>query len=350
MKLNLQRFASESIEKLNVVLLNAMTQTGTANVNDNIYLIGGLVGTSNSTSSDIYKFNTSNSEITLCNAKIPTGFYTTINNCVAVGKCIYMFGGNSIRDKYIQKYDTENDTCEVVYTFNYEWINGVGLAAIGNDIYLIGGRKKNKGASKGSYLTSIYKFNTLNNTLSDTGIGFTGGSVCTIVKGTDIYMFGGTINGSNNNAVRKFDTETNTITVLPTTIPFTGVMKGVIIDNYIYLIKAEVDYTQTTINNEIYKFNVLNNSIEKLDITFPDNLNGRGWATNGINCYGLGGNTIGYSTKAQNVIYKLNTTQQGGGTNRLKFGTETPTKLYMGTTEVRKVYMGETLVYETSGQ
>ena len=35
-------------------------------------------------------------------------------------------------------------------------------------------------------------------------------------------------------------------------------------------------------------------------------------------------------------------------TNKLKFGTETPTKLYMGATEVTKAYMGETLVYETS--
>lgn len=33
-------------------------------------------------------------------------------------------------------------------------------------------------------------------------------------------------------------------------------------------------------------------------------------------------------------------------TNKLKFGTETPTKLYMGETEVTKAYMGETLVYE----
>ena len=35
-------------------------------------------------------------------------------------------------------------------------------------------------------------------------------------------------------------------------------------------------------------------------------------------------------------------------TNKLKFGTATPTKLYMGDSEVTKVYMGETLVYETS--
>ena len=38
--------------------------------------------------------------------------------------------------------------------------------------------------------------------------------------------------------------------------------------------------------------------------------------------------------------------KQGGGTNNLKFGTETPSKLYMGETEVTKVYMGEVLVYE----
>ncbi len=37
-------------------------------------------------------------------------------------------------------------------------------------------------------------------------------------------------------------------------------------------------------------------------------------------------------------------------TNKLKFGTETPTKLYLGAIEVTKAYMGETLVYETSQQ
>ena len=35
-------------------------------------------------------------------------------------------------------------------------------------------------------------------------------------------------------------------------------------------------------------------------------------------------------------------------TNKLKFGTETPTKLYMGDSEVTKAYMDETLVYEKS--
>ena len=35
-------------------------------------------------------------------------------------------------------------------------------------------------------------------------------------------------------------------------------------------------------------------------------------------------------------------------TNKLKFGSETPSKLYMGENEVTKAYMGETLVYEKS--
>lgn len=34
------------------------------------------------------------------------------------------------------------------------------------------------------------------------------------------------------------------------------------------------------------------------------------------------------------------------GTNKLKFGAETPSKLYLGSTEVTKAYMGDTLVYE----
>ena len=41
---------------------------------------------------------------------------------------------------------------------------------------------------------------------------------------------------------------------------------------------------------------------------------------------------------------------EDSGTNKLKFGTKTPSKLYMGETEVTKAYMGETLVYEKSQQ
>ena len=44
----------------------------------------------------------------------------------------------------------------------------------------------------------------------------------------------------------------------------------------------------------------------------------------------------------------INYAQTATGINKLKFGTETPTKLYMGATEVTKAYMGETLVYEKS--
>lgn len=35
-------------------------------------------------------------------------------------------------------------------------------------------------------------------------------------------------------------------------------------------------------------------------------------------------------------------------TNKLKFGTQTPSKLYMGDTEITKAYMGDVLVYEKS--
>lgn len=47
------------------------------------------------------------------------------------------------------------------------------------------------------------------------------------------------------------------------------------------------------------------------------------------------------------LLVTINYTQTStGGTNKLKFGTETPSKLYMGETEVTKAYMGDTLVYE----
>lgn len=45
---------------------------------------------------------------------------------------------------------------------------------------------------------------------------------------------------------------------------------------------------------------------------------------------------------------QANGVKQGGsgGTNKLKFGTETPSKLYIGETEVTKAYLGDTLVYQ----
>lgn len=46
------------------------------------------------------------------------------------------------------------------------------------------------------------------------------------------------------------------------------------------------------------------------------------------------------------LLVTINYTQTATGTNKLKFGTETPSKLYIGETEVTKAYMGETLVYE----
>lgn len=47
-----------------------------------------------------------------------------------------------------------------------------------------------------------------------------------------------------------------------------------------------------------------------------------------------------------NGQYTTRSNTPTGGTNKLKFGTETPSKLYMGKTEVTKAYLGDTLVYE----
>lgn len=52
------------------------------------------------------------------------------------------------------------------------------------------------------------------------------------------------------------------------------------------------------------------------------------------------------NTSGGTITITSKQTSSSGGTNNLKFGMETPIKLYMGTTEVLKAYMGETLVYE----
>ena len=76
-----------------------------------------------------------------------------------------------------------------------------------------------------------------------------------------------------------------------------------------------------------------------------------GWTDNAYKTISITGGTDATNTDLITWL-EANATQQGGsgGINNLKFGTETPTKLYLGATEVTKAYMGETLVYETSQQ
>lgn len=122
----------------------------------------------------------------------------------------------------------------------------------------------------------------------------------------------------------------------------------------------------------------LDSGIEGIHMTTPDESIDRTITTNGL--YGSLNNTIttfvvtlknGYTmnkmlvgtsevtaTSENTYEYTFNTDEievsftskkmSSGGTNKLKFGTETPSKLYIGETEVTKAYMGETLVYEKS--
>lgn len=103
------------------------------NVGDYIYIMGGAA-----IRRDIYKHEIGSSTVFMVYAKLSQPLRSI--PCVAIGKYIYMIGGesNTTNVTLIQRYDTELDTIE---TMSYSLIYGVsaaGVAEYNGKIYVIG--------------------------------------------------------------------------------------------------------------------------------------------------------------------------------------------------------------------
>ena len=137
-------------------------------------------------------------------------------------------------------------------------------AVVGTDIYLFGGEE---------YPRRIRKFDTITETITilNTEIGTSCYGMASAVVGTDIYLFGGL--GSSNsysNVIYKFDTITETITTLSTKIPYAaGYMASAVVGTDIYLFGGyNVGYS-TDYSTKICKFDTKTETITTLSTVLP---------------------------------------------------------------------------------
>ena len=137
------------------------------------------------------------------------------NNCIYYGLGQTKNTSNSpIQNTDIYKYDLSSNTITKVKSI-LNTIYGCG-AVVGNKLYSFYG-------AKSSSNVDIVNLDTLEEQyLTGTGGRFNYSNQCCAVVGTDIYVFGGSYynnyNDYYNDKVTKFDTLTNTATVLSTSV------------------------------------------------------------------------------------------------------------------------------------
>lgn len=201
--------------------------------NGKIYIFGGTTNYSSSSSSNnIRCYDIATDELTTKNAVLPIAMWGVA--CCVVGDYIYTFGGNNINlQNYICKYDTINDTLEIV---GYLGSNRAEIATclIGSKIYLFGGFPN---------IDIIQCFETTDNTLSTMNATLTNGGCYIGVTniGTDVYLVGGEQYTSSaglimkREYIEKYDTLTDTISIVLNTSEVSGpVYTTVTYDNQIY--------------------------------------------------------------------------------------------------------------------
>lgn len=196
----------------------------------------------------------------------------------AVGTNIYILGGNGVH-KSIYKFDTLTNTIETLSAELPYSLYTPGCAVVGTKIYLFGGSQYVDSSST-IYHDTICVFDTTDETLEvlSATLPAVANGIAAAAVGTDVYLFGGYTPQSNestnprSNNILCFNTVTQTISTLATKIPkYYANDKGgvsnasaVAVGNKIYLIGGltTADSTNTyRVSHEIYVFDAEFNTI-----------------------------------------------------------------------------------------
>ena len=204
--------------------------------------------------------------------------------------------------KYISKITLSEPNISLAINMA-EAKEGASAAAVGSDIYIFGGYNGS------SYTKTIYKYNTISNSITtlSTTLPALNTDASAVAVGTNIYIFGGRSSGSTfTKTIYKFDTTTETITTLSTTMAYNLANLGAILyGRYIYLFGG--DKTTSAKINNIYKFDTTTETITQLSTTIPTSLSKMAIARVENRIYLFGGEG---SSNSINNIYKFDTTTE----------------------------------------
>jgi len=223
-------------------------------VGSNIYYLGGTTSASALLSTN-YRYNTSNNTWSIM-APLPR--VLAGHGAIAVGGKIYVFGGSRTNNSHSSPsnttycYNPETNTWTTLTNMPAS-LSGMGVAAIGDIVYIFGGRN-----NPNSY-SNCYSYNTITDTWSNlSNFPTVEYEIAMCAYGGIVYAFG----GATTNQVRTYNPVTDTfsaITLMPTTLP---ACRAILVDSDVYI------FTGTTYS--LYKYNIPSNTWTTLT-GFPDN-------------------------------------------------------------------------------
>ena len=228
---------TNTISTLDTKLPQATYGMAAVVVDKKVYLFGG-VGSSNTTINTINVFDTETNTISTLSQTVPSRHNMA---AAVVDKKVYLFGGMYIYNSWsyydtISVFDTETNTVTTLSQKLPSKAGNIASAVIGTKVYLFGGSQQSSG-----FLDTINVFDTETNTIStlDTTIPTAADGIASAVIGTKVYLFGGYYWNSGNfyyDTINVFDTETNTISTLDTTIPTAAyLMASAVVGANVYL-------------------------------------------------------------------------------------------------------------------
>ena len=246
---------------------------------------------------------------------LPTNLYAM--GCAAVGNKIYLFGGSFAKydvSNAIRVFNTETKELTTLDVTLPTVLESMGCTAVGNKIYLFGGRNATYNINSSYNKNTIYMFDTESEILTTLGttIGPGYNYSCATV-GNKVYLFGGATYTSGgytvySNAIQVFDTQTKELTTLATTLPSACHSMGcAAVGNKIYLFGGNIidpPYHLNTIN----VFDTQTKGLTTLTTALPSTCYKMGCAAVGNKIYLFGGVPLNNTIQVFDPLNKTLTT------------------------------------------
>lgn len=290
----LLKAGDEKISTLDTVLPFACTAMGCTSVGTKIYLFGGYGN--GARLSTIRVFDTKTKELRESETSLPS--IRQEPGLSAYGKKIYLFGGYGTSNlSAILVFDTETENIRTLSATLPTASSGLSCATVGTKIYVFYSDGKIC-----SFNAETETISTLSATLPTPGSG-----MACVAVGTKIYLFGGYASDGMKNIIRVFDTETNTCSVLTATLPNPCRYMGYgLIGEKIYLFGGYCEGGSSTRLDTINVFDTESESVTTLPITIPTKCYYMGSAVVGMSIYLFGGKNYQSNTDVNSeIIYEF---------------------------------------------
>ena len=208
--------------------------------------------------------------ITILENQLNSEFSMHSINCTSIGTDIYIISGQRVGytslSFKIYLFDTLTETTT---TMNSEIaIKNCAILPLNTNIYLLGGYSS-------SYKNTIYIYDTTSDTITTlqttlpNGLAYMGYGIV----GTTIYLLGGQMNSTNNgntDMIISYDTTSDTITTLQTTLPTPRYAMGsATIGDKIYLFGG---YNPYTYYRNVIIYDTTNDSVSTINMNYVSNV------------------------------------------------------------------------------